>query len=378
MLTFLLGNKQKGADQMKMTNEKLEIAKIILADKLENVQNKRTNVPTPVKEYPDFLLNIYRGNHKTYKYILLTALLAKVSFQNDIDPLSIQEGDGSRVGSFDARSLAHKVVVPFERKYLNNALGGSNEPYLNKPARFPTISKTNAVRAGQDKEKLDSLVDNLKDISVLQANEWLEDSINILLDIAKENEMKFESSIELKNNFSSIKSFFLELTKQNFGGEILALSIGGLLSIILDGSYSIEVHKVNQSGASSKEVGDIDVFLEKRIVYSFEAKSKNFTLQDAQHAIYKAQSAKLQTFFFIYNQTEITSELEKEIEEYGDSIGVVVSILSFENFLPVILSLSDETKFDLLPNNLLSFASNMQLSDSALTYVKSILEKFSK
>lgn len=363
---------------MKMNIENLRIASNILTETLNNVQEKRTQVPAVKRNPPVFLTNIYCGNHKTYKYILFTALLAKTAFQDEIDALSLQEGDGSRYGSFDARSLAHKVVVPFEREFLNNALGGSNEPYLNKPARFPTISKNNAVRTGQDKEKLDSLVDNLENITAAQASEWLEDSIKILLDIAQENKLKFENNFELSNDLQSIKKLFIELTVQNFGGEMLALSIGGLLSLLFDSPYTIKVHKVNQSGASSKETGDIDVFLGETIAHSFEAKSKNFTLQDVQHALSKARASGLQTFYFIYNHTTISSELLKQADEYGEKIGIVISLLSFEKFLPALLGLANNTAFSSLPNKLLLLAKEMQISDDALSYTKSVLERFSK
>ena len=46
------------------------------------------------------------------------------------------------------------IVVTLERQLLSSALGGSNEPFLNKPARFPMISPSNAVRAGSDKKLL--------------------------------------------------------------------------------------------------------------------------------------------------------------------------------------------------------------------------------
>lgn len=40
------------------------------------------------------IAEILRGSHKTYKYILFTALLAKAT-NEDIDVLSIQAGDNS-------------------------------------------------------------------------------------------------------------------------------------------------------------------------------------------------------------------------------------------------------------------------------------------
>jgi hypothetical protein len=77
---------------------------------------------------------VLQGNHKTYKYILVNGLLAKATNES-INALALQAGAPLK-GAFDARSLCHNVLVPFERDFLQSALGGSNEPFLNKPARF--------------------------------------------------------------------------------------------------------------------------------------------------------------------------------------------------------------------------------------------------
>ena len=53
--------------------------------------------------------SILRGSHKTYRYVLVTSLLAK-STNKDIDILSLQAKDDS-AGAYDARSLCHKVIV---------------------------------------------------------------------------------------------------------------------------------------------------------------------------------------------------------------------------------------------------------------------------
>lgn len=95
---------------------------------------------------------VLNGNHKTYKYVLVNGILAKAT-SNKVNPIALQAG-APFSGAFDARSLCHKVVVPFERDFLNNVLGGSNEPFLNKPARFTHLSKDNAVRKGKDKATL--------------------------------------------------------------------------------------------------------------------------------------------------------------------------------------------------------------------------------
>mgnify|MGYP001171207629 CR=1 FL=1 len=97
---------------------------------------------------------ILRGTHKTYRYILVTALLAKAT-NDEINILSLQKGDGDD-GKYDARSLCHKVLVPFETLKLPGCLGSSNEPFLNKPARFVSLSLTNAVRRGNFKAGIEA------------------------------------------------------------------------------------------------------------------------------------------------------------------------------------------------------------------------------
>lgn len=134
--------------------------------------------------------SILRGSHKTYRYVLVTALLAK-STNKDVDILSLQAKDNS-VGAYDARSLCHKVIVPFERSTYPNSLGGSNEPFLNKPARFQRLSKTNAVRSGNDSETLESLIKILSEIhSKKQAFKYLSSALYSLQDIYSGIEEKY-------------------------------------------------------------------------------------------------------------------------------------------------------------------------------------------
>lgn len=105
----------------------------------------------------ELISSVISGTHKTYKYILVNGLLAKATVSK-ANPLALQAGAPIK-GAFDARSLCHNVLVPFERNFLQNALGGSNEPFLNKPARFTHLSNKNAVRDGNDRETLNALIE---------------------------------------------------------------------------------------------------------------------------------------------------------------------------------------------------------------------------
>ncbi len=114
---------------------------------LESIWSQISSIPVAeLENTPPFapeairknIKSILQGRTKAFKYALMTQALAKGTDER-INCLTIQAGAGG-AGAFDARSLCKKVVVPFERQKLNNALGGSSDPYVSKPLRRPMIS----------------------------------------------------------------------------------------------------------------------------------------------------------------------------------------------------------------------------------------------
>jgi len=98
----------------------------------------------------------------TYHYVLPTQLLAKLADPN-LDAHAIQAGYPGP-GAFDARTVAHDVIVPFDRAN-ERVLGGSPEPYVNNPLRVPGI--TAEYRAAQknkaDWDKLVAVLDAVEE-----------------------------------------------------------------------------------------------------------------------------------------------------------------------------------------------------------------------
>src|SRR5438552_3214789 len=68
------------------------------------------------------------ARRKTYRYVLPTQLLAKLA-DPTIDCRCLQASRGD-AGAFDARTVAHGVIVPFDRDN-DKVLGGSAEPYVS-------------------------------------------------------------------------------------------------------------------------------------------------------------------------------------------------------------------------------------------------------
>ena len=87
-------------------------------------------------------------------------------------------------------------------------------------------------------------------------------------------------------------------------------------------------------GASSKEVGDIDVYdKNKKLIYSIEVKDKDFSKQDVAHAITKFRQADLSASLFVYGKNVSFDEDEvfqllKEIGREGHYC-CLISILHY-------------------------------------------------
>lgn len=89
----------------------------------------------------DTLIESIRGainsTAKSFRYVLPTQVIAKLA-DSSLDCRCLQAARGGS-GAFDARTIAHRVVVPFDQAN-DRVLGGSPEPYVNNPLRVPEVS----------------------------------------------------------------------------------------------------------------------------------------------------------------------------------------------------------------------------------------------
>lgn len=323
--------------------------------------------------------NILRGSHKTYRYILVTALLAKATNEN-INILSLQKGDGAD-GKYDARSLCHKVIVPFETLKLSGCLGGSNEPYLNKPARFEMLSTNNAVRSGKDRQTLNDVIKILSSIrDSEEAFLHLRQALYVMREINKEYVSKFsvaDALIDVSEFSQLVLDYIYRITEHCLDGETCPLIVAQLEQMYLGKDYKVIPHKVNESGASSKEIGDIDVFNNVGVLqYAIEVKDKAFSEQDISHAVNKFKAAGLTNSMFIYGRN--ASFEEEKVFKLLKSIGreghycCLISILHYAK-----LRISDLKTLTVrtFVNGLLQFAKVTNANDDTIDIIKDIAGK---
>lgn len=243
------------------------------------------------------IASVILGSHLTYRYILVTNLLARAT-DSRANGLSLQAG-AEIDGAFDSRSLCHKVLVPFERRCLASRLGGSNEPYLNKPARNTALAATNPVRGGSDTVLLGTCIKILRDAAA--PVDALADALFYTL---SRPALAANSAISREQSEASgiILAFARAVLAQKTDGEGAAL-ISALAfhfyALGMEKLLSIKLHPVNQAGSSSNEVLDIDVYDAEKLLFTAEVKDKAFSEDDVDHAARKASSAGCESFFFL-------------------------------------------------------------------------------
>jgi hypothetical protein len=266
-------------------------------------------------EYSLDIEQILTGSHKTFRYILITALIAKC-VEPTIHMRSLQKGAKLR-GAYDARSLCHKVWVKFEKIELNNKLGGSNEPYLNKPARFPSIELTNPVRAGNNRRTLRTLFFLLEKLNDEDPEVMLL-SLHFALCIILER--KGDEFVLLSSDFHqydgvNLYPYLDKYLAYSSQGETLISLFGAIITVYYSHQESeVEVHKSNQAGSSSKEIGDIDVRKSGKLILSIEVKDKILSVSDIEHAVQKTLLAGCRDQLFVIGRS---STVEENIEKLG-------------------------------------------------------------
>jgi hypothetical protein len=322
-------------------------------------------------QHTRFIDYVIDNTHLTFKYILFTAILSKAT-DPKINALCLQK-KSELPGAYDARTVCHKVIVPFEMEELEKVLGGSNEPFLNKPARFPELDKGNAVRRGNDQEILNALCDNLPTIASQQdAYSCLVYLLRKLIKLREDKRNLRTFSVPDSANLPSKLLLFIESAlQQSFEGEVLTLLVAGVYRLLYqDYDAIVEVHPVNQSGASSNEISDLDVYIDGKLISSNELKDKIYTEHDVRHAADKVLQAGGTKMLFIEGpQGEPDGNFCKEIEEEYKSRNFMLSIVPCRLFFTSVLGVMHSVDCCEFMNFIINTAYETKFKEDTILYL---------
>ena len=333
---------------------------------------------SPSSPFQHDIEEIVTGSHLTYRYILVTALLAKAT-DKGVNPLSLQAG-ATLKGAYDARSLCHKVIVPHEPELLGNALGGSNEPYLNKPARFPQISLDNAVRAGKDQRTLRNLYNLLRRITDSgQARTALQDALYFAVRRQRADVAAIKETVgELRGGRNAIRDFIEAFNSKSIHGETAVLTVGTLfwaMGLEKGCEWNVKVHPTNEAGSSSNEISDVDVREGDRLVFTAEVKDKPFIMRDVMHAISKVKAAGLPCLHFIKGpRAEQTDGSDEELTQAAANEGVELVVLELDQMADTIVAFAPQgLTLQEFAERLSSFAESARAKADTCAHLKEVM-----
>lgn len=273
-------------------------------------------------KYPQWtqrIKDIIHGKQLTYKYILLTAALAKVVNPN-VHYRALQQGSKLQ-GAYDARSVAHSVVVPFEKSH-GERFGGSNEPFLNRPARYPEFDLSNRDRNRNAQRRLYSLLEDCQNSSA--KDKALPTAVlrQILKEMLCLSPTKKEFQLPpVRISLQTITKMVGDFLEVSGSGErLVAVCAAAFASMdkVSGGRLKVKAYPVNWPDKFAKTAGDIEFYLDSNIVKAAESKDKPISASDVRHCQMKAKRHGI-TEYIILNGAGIVADDKMNIDKFIES-----------------------------------------------------------
>jgi len=244
--------------------------------------------------------DVLTDSGKTYRYILVNAALSK-AVNPDIHYRGLQAGS-SLEGAYDARSVAHEVLVPWEKDH-GERLGGSPEPFVNNPARHPEVDTGNRARSSQKQERLYNLLQRLEDNvreGTLDPTTVLRETLQAVSELESKT-VDFESPSDAP--YELIEEKIEQYIDKSGNGERLPAVVAGIVQTYYEhaneGNWRVDCEHANVSDEFSNAAGDVEIFRGDTLHKAIEVKDKPATRSSVQHAIEKGRMNELGEYLYV-------------------------------------------------------------------------------
>ncbi len=280
---------------------------------------------------------------KSYHYVLPTQLLCKC-VDRRLDSHSIQAAY-NKPGAFDARTIAHGVIVPFDQAN-HRVLGGSAEPYVNNPLRCPAVIKRYRTQQKnkQDWDKLVAVFDAVEEAKSPKFTQKVFDQVlaelyRLLSDVQvvypTPNRVSFKQTVDLVQSFTVDKS----------GGDRIEAVCAALFRAIASefGLFDdIRRQKVNVADSVSGMGADIECRYKGKIALLVEVKDRSLTLTQLNVKLDTARVKKISEILLLaergLEQAEQTQVEERVTSEFSSGQNIYISnFLDFSTGLLILL-----------------------------------------
>ena len=289
---------------------------------------------------------------KTYHYVLPTQLLAK-SVNHELDAHSLQVAYDVP-GAFDARTVAHKVIVPFDQAN-HRVLGGSPEPYVNNPVRVPAVTAEYRAqqKAKRDWDKLIDVLDAVQDANSRTFTEQVFEQVlveiyRLLADVVVVYPTPNRISLDKANHLIQ------QYLDTGSGGDRMESVCAALFQTIGEkfGIFdTVRREKVAAPDTFSGMLADIECWLDDRIVLLVEVKDRALTLVQLDNKLDHARAEHVAEILFIAKSgkhSDDADEIDTRIlSEFASGQNIYVSNF-FDFALGILVLLGEAGRVDFL------------------------------
>jgi len=302
-------------------------------------------------ETAEIIAQMLRSKTKTYRYVLPTQILAKVT-NPSLDCRCIQVRRKPEHGNFDARSINEKVIIPFER--ANGCpLGGSPQPYVNNPLRVPEISEK---YSGKQKNKKDWILlsELLKQVETINEDtftlKFLKQTLIEIRKIQQEQAITYpvphrislEDMTDLLNDFFSVPSGGVRLQAVSFALFLTLKDIWG----IYDEVYSESVNAPDTPGGRS---ADIDCVKNGETIIAVEVKDRTVTLELLEDKISTSRLNEVKELLFMIRSNQLVDSddvIKRGRKEFGSGLSIyMVNVTEFMRSVLVLIGERGRNRF---------------------------------
>jgi hypothetical protein len=246
-------------------------------------------------------------NHKqvAYRFALLVQLCGKVA-SADLDALCLQRGKGGSESNWDARSLASKVVAPFNREQ-EDVLGTSNDPYVGNGMRIPRMRRDDASK--KDVAGWNVLVDVLEKVEQRSDPDFTQVVFRqaLLEFLRRQRELRFTYAVPPRVSSAGAIAVSERFLSERSGGD-RALAVAGALFDTIGERFGLFAQvrraRINASDEASGMAADLECSgADGRVLLAVEVKDRALTLADVEGTITKARQRAITDVLFAAPRT---------------------------------------------------------------------------
>jgi len=298
------------------------------------------------KELRHAIKRIIRGKTKSYRYAIITQVLAKI-----VDPaincLALQL-KSELPGSFDARSFCRKVLVRFERNRLGYILGGSDDPYVSKPLRHDEVS-LKYLEEIRDKDGWRDLYAFLNSVEKMEKMERVDVLREILLEIYKYMFEVEKAYLGIKQDLNKKKKIRIDtLTLIDVIDEFLSHPSGGarpqivaysLITIFNERTNvfnNIATSRATVANEFARRLADIECKDASGNVKLAVAVTETLTQEKFREEVNKAIRRKINRLLLLAHKIQQINQL---VEVYMQKYRLNITVLSIKDFTALLTTL---------------------------------------